>query len=101
MCNNPSCNCAKGLINKNINEQKRREELEGEKSARTPGDPQYDGLMSSSRSNMASMFQIGRSIDDLLRPEDRQGGEAKEEDKDSATDNYKAFDRHVQFLNGL
>eukprot|EP01022_Parablepharisma_sp_SALTPOND_P017432 TRINITY_DN277_c1_g2_i1.p2 TRINITY_DN277_c1_g2~~TRINITY_DN277_c1_g2_i1.p2 ORF type:complete len:1761 (-),score=195.95 TRINITY_DN277_c1_g2_i1:3742-9024(-) len=91
ICNNPACNCASGLINKNLNAQKKREEIEGERGGRTPGfDLQYEGLASSSRSNMASMFQIAmsKSLDDMQRSEDRQL-ENKEEEKDSQTENYE------------
>jgi len=88
MCANSVCNCGSHLINKNIDEQKKKEEGEGGHTNRGPGDAQYDMVMSSSRSNMASMFQIAvnRSSEDVRRSEDRIG-EVKEEEIDSLAKN--------------
>lgn len=91
MCNNPNCSCSTGLINKNIDAIKKREEAElgGERSSKTPGDGPYEGVPSSSRSNMASMFQIAlsRSLDDMQGKSEGQP-ENKEEDKEGQMDNF-------------
>ncbi len=84
-CVNPACSCRSELLNKNIDEIKKRGEGE---TGRTPeAEAQYEGILSSSRSNMASMLQIApsKSLDDLqAHGEDHSD---KEDGKENAPDN--------------
>lgn len=90
LCTNPSCSCGTGLINKNLEALKKREEGEGgEKGGHTPGEGFPERAISASRSNMSSMFQIAmsKSFADASASEEKKD-DAKEDEKDSLPDNF-------------